>query len=70
MNCVALLFGSGTREQFYVHPDFCSERRQRFKMLCGKNFGRSHQASLCAVVKSHEHAKKRNQSFSGADIAL
>ena len=39
-------------------------------MLSGENFGRSHQASLTAIVQSQQHGQQGYQSFTATHIAL
>ncbi len=70
MDFAAFSGGGGSCEQPDVDSDCSGESGYGLEVLCGKDFGWSHQACLGAVVDGYEHAQERHESFAAADVAL
>ncbi len=71
MDFAAFSGGGGSCEQPDVDSDCSGESGyDGLEVLCGKDFGWSHQACLGAVVDGYEHAQERHESFAAADVAL
>ena len=66
----AFAFACRAGEQFDADADAFAHFAERLIVLCGKDFGRRHQACLEAVVDSHQCRHQRHDGLSAADVAL
>ena len=65
-----LTCGTASDEQTDFYAKRSQQLGQGMMMLSGENFGRSHQASLTAIVQSQQHGQQGYQSFTATHIAL